>query len=247
MIEICNISTKIHDKMIIEDISFEIEDGQMIMLLGENGCGKTTLIKSLLGHLVPAKGTILADNKDIGQMTWRQKAAVFSYLPQIKSIVDDIRCWEVVISGRSRFMKCFQLPSIADKAKAIKIMEKFKIAHLAEKKISEISGGQLQLVYLCRSFVQEARCILMDEPCTYLDFYKQHLFLKQAQNMVKEGYSILLSIHDPQLALKYGDRIIFMHQGRIEAKLDKKDGNMSEKLKAIYQKIYPEQKIEIGG
>lgn len=247
MIEICNISTKINDKMIIEDISFSIEDGQMIMLLGENGCGKTTLIKSLLGHLLPVKGTILADNKDIGQMTWRQKAAVFAYLPQIKNLVNDIKCWEVVISGRSRFMKCFQLPSIADKARAIKIMEKFKIEALAEKKISEISGGQLQIVYLCRCFIQEARCVLMDEPCTYLDFYKQHLFLQQAQNMVKEGNSILMSIHDPHLALKYGDKIIFMHQGKIMAMLDKNLGNMKEELKELYQQIYPEQIIDIGG
>lgn len=247
MIEISNISTKIHDKMIIEDISFEIKDGQMIMLLGENGCGKTTLIKSLLGHLLLAEGMICADGKDIDQMTWRQKAEIFAYLPQIKNIVDDIKCWEVVISGRNRFMKFFQLPTIEDKAKAIRIMKKFKIEALAEKKISEISGGQLQIVYLCRCFIQEARCVLMDEPCTYLDFYKQHLFLQQAQIMVKEGYSILMSIHDPHLALKYGDKIIFMHQGKIMAKLDKNTGNMKEELKGLYQQIYPEQIIDIGG
>lgn len=247
MIEISNISTKIHDKMIIEDISFEIEYGQMIMLLGENGCGKTTLIKSLLGHLLLAEGMICADGKDIDQMTWRQKAEIFAYLPQIKNIVDDIKCWEVVISGRNRFMKFFQLPTIEDKAKAIRIMKKFKIEALAEKKISEISGGQLQIVYLCRCFIQEARCVLMDEPCTYLDFYKQHLFLQQAQIMVKEGYSILMSIHDPHLALKYGDKIIFMHQGKIMAKLDKNTGNMKEELKGLYQQIYPEQIIDIGG
>lgn len=247
MIEISNISTKIHDKMIIEDISFEIEDGQMIMLLGENGCGKTTLIKSLLGHLLLAEGMICADGKDIDQMTWRQKAEIFAYLPQIKNIVDDIKCWEVVISGRNRFMKFFQLPTIEDKAKAIRIMKKFKIEALAEKKISEISGGQLQIVYLCRCFIQDARCVLMDEPCTYLDFYKQHLFLQQAQIMVKEGYSILMSIHDPHLALKYGDKIIFMHQGKIMAKLDKNTGNMKEELKGLYQQIYPEQIIDIGG
>lgn len=233
--------------MIIEDVTFGIEDGQMIMLLGENGCGKTTLIKSLLGHLQPTNGKIFADGKDLSLMTWRQKAEVFAYLPQIKSLVNDISCWEVVISGRSRFMDCFQLPTIEDKAKAIKIMEKFKIEALAEKKINEISGGQLQIVYLCRSFIQEAKCILMDEPCTYLDFYKQHLFLQQAQDMVKEGYSILLSIHDPHLALRYGDRIIFMHQGKIMAKLDKKEENMAEKLKLLYQKIYPEHIIDIGG
>lgn len=247
MIEISNISTKIHDKMIIEDISFEIEYGQMIMLLGENGCGKTTLIKSLLGHLLLAEGMICADGKDIDQMTWRQKAEIFAYLPQIKNIVDDIKCWEVVISGRNRFMKFFQLPTIEDKAKAIRIMKKFKIEALAEKKISEISGGQLQIVYLCRCFIQEARCVLMDEPCTYLDFYKQHLFLQQAQIMVKEGYSILMSIHDPHLALKYGDKIIFMHQGKIMAKLDKNTGNMKEELKGLYHQIYPEQIIDIGG
>ncbi|MCI5773712.1 MAG: ABC transporter ATP-binding protein [Erysipelotrichaceae bacterium] len=246
MIKVDDISVKLRDKIIIDKIKFDIPSGQIIMLLGENGCGKTTLIKAMLGLYPLEKGKIMYEAQNLKNLTLKQKAAIFAYMPQIKDMVDNITCLEVVISGLSRHHSILHIPDHQDEILAKKIMADFGILELAQSRIDQISGGQLQMVYLCRSFIQDAKCILMDEPCTYLDFIKQHRFLKEVIKLKSLGKSVLLSIHDPALALKYGDQIVLMHQGKIKAIINK-DGDMAQKLQQLYQEIYPDQNIEIGG
>lgn len=238
MIEIKHVSIKRQQKQIVHDVSFTISPGRIFMLLGENGCGKTTLIKGMIHEYPLAEGRICYDGKDMNTMTLKQRAAIFSYIPQIKPIIANMLCKDVVVSGWNRHMQLFDIPDEQAYEQARKIMAKFKIDPLFDQTIDTISGGQLQLVYLCRAFLQDASCILMDEPCTYLDFMKQHLFLQHTKELAKQGYSVLLSIHDPQLALTYGDEILFMHQGTLIADLKKEKDDLPAQLRALYRKIY---------
>lgn len=238
MINVQHISIQLQEQTIVQDISFSIPPGKILMLLGENGCGKTTLIKGMIHELPLQKGTIDHQGNDFARMSRKERAALFSYIPQIKPVISNMYCKDIVVSGLNRHLTLFDIPKEKDYEQARTIMAKFQIESLFEEPIDTISGGQLQLVYLCRAFIQDAQCILMDEPCTYLDFMKQHLFLRYTKELTKHGHSVLLSIHDPQLALAYGDEILFMHQGKLIADIKKEEIDMAAQLEELYRTIY---------
>lgn len=238
MITVNDIRITLGDKTIVQDVSFQILQGKILMLLGENGCGKTTLIKGLLQEYPLAKGSVTFNGSNVQTLSYKQRAAVFSYIPQIKEMVDQMTCKDVIVSGLDRFLHFLQIPGPPEYAKAKQILQQFQIEEVFDQRIDQISGGQLQLVYLCRAFLQDASCILMDEPCTYLDFIKQHAFLEHTRNLTKQGHSVVISIHDPNLALAYGDEILFMHQGKLLADIKKEETDMRQALRDLYQKTY---------
>lgn len=238
MIQIQNLCVSLQGKEILHDISFDIMEGKIIMILGENGSGKTTLIKTLLHWFIQTDGKILYQGSDITKMNARARAAIFSYVPQIKEIVEDLKVEECIVSGCSRTLSIFSTPGGQDYARVDQLMELFHLRHLKGKRLNEISGGELQMTYLARAFLQDSEVMLLDEPCTYLDFRKQHLFLSETKKLRDTKKSILISIHDPNLALQYADEIILLHQGTLYAHLTKEQGNMQKVCCQIYNEVY---------
>lgn len=234
MIKLNNVSLTIKDNLILEQINLEIPKHKIIMLLGENGCGKTSLIKCLLQQM-HYDGTITYDDKDIKMMDIKTRSTIFSYIPQIKTLNDQMTCLDVVVSGVSNQLGLFGIPSKMMYEQAIKLMEALNIVHLKDKYLDEISGGQLQMVYIARCFMQNSDYILMDEPCTYLDYVKQHHFLQSVKDKVANKKSVLISIHDPKLAIDYADIIIIMHKGKIIKVMDTID---KQQIEDIYHHLY---------
>lgn len=238
MIDIKALNVSLQNKRILENITFTIPKGRIIMILGENGSGKTTLIKTLLNMFQADSGEIEYKGQNCKQMSEKQRAAVFSYVPQIKEIVEDMKIEECIVSGCSRNLSIFSTPKQSDYHKVEKIMELFKLTHLKGKRLHEISGGELQMTYVARAFLQDAKVMLMDEPCTYLDFQKQHMFLEETRKLKESDRSVFISIHDPNLALQYADEIIVMHKGKIFAHLKKEIHNMKKECCRLYNEIY---------
>lgn len=238
MINIEHLNVSLQGKQILHDICFAMQTGSIVMILGENGSGKTTLIKTLLHYFKQDSGTITYQKQDCNLMNEKQRAEIFSYVPQIKEIVEDMKVEECIVSGCSRKLSLFSTPKEKDYKQAYNIMKLFGLCHLQGKRLHEISGGELQMTYVARAFMQDAKWMLMDEPCTYLDYQKQHLFLKETQKLKEQNKSVLISIHDPNLALQYADEIVLMHEGKIYAHLKKGTHDMKKECCKLYNEIY---------
>lgn len=237
MIEISHLHVSLQNQVILKDISFTILPSRIVMVLGENGSGKTTLIKSLLCQL-PYDGSILVDEKNIKTLSEKQRAAVFSYVPQIKEMTQDMRAEDCILAGCSRHLSIFDVPKKEDIQRSESIMKQFHLEHLKGKALHEISGGELQMCYVARAFLQDGSVMLLDEPCTYLDYQRQHLFLQETKRLSALKKSVLISIHDPNLALQYADEILLMHQGRLVAHFEKEHHSMKEQLLKYYNELY---------
>ena len=183
-------------------------------------------------------GRIYVDDEEISNYTQKQRAAVFSYVPQIKNLVETITLEECVVSGRNRFFHNFAIPSMQDYQKAHELMEEMGILHLKDHLLSEVSGGELQLAYVARALIQDAKVLVMDEPCTYLDFQKQYMFLEKIVKLKEKNKTLLISIHDPNLALRYADEIIMMSKGRIEAMLSRDEDGFKLKCCELYNRLF---------
>lgn len=237
MIDIRHLAVQLSGNAILQEINFTICESKVIMVLGENGSGKTTLIKSLLCQL-PYSGAIWADNTDIQMLSEKQRAAIFSYVPQIKEVTQDMLVEDCILAGCTRRLSLFETPSKKDHQRSDAIMQRFHLEHLKGKALHEISGGELQMCYVARAFLQDGKVMLMDEPCTYLDYRRQHLFLQESKCLASRKKSVLISIHDPNLALQYADEILLMHEGRLVAHLNRETNDMQQQLLVYYNELY---------
>lgn len=237
MIDIQHVCVNLSNRRVLSDISFQIPQGRILMVLGENGSGKTTLIKSMLQQL-PYTGNILFQNQKLSDMQENKRAEIFSYVPQIKELAMDMRIEDCIVAGCTRQLSIFKVPTKKQYQQVDALIEKFHLSHIKGKRLDEISGGELQMVYVARAFLQDAHVMIMDEPCTYLDFKRQHLFLQETRRLCKEGKTILLTIHDPNLALQYGDEIILLHEGKLKAHLKKEQDDMEKECLRYYNELY---------
>lgn len=238
MMEVKNLCVSLQGKEILHSLSFSLQKGKIIMMLGENGSGKTTLIKTLLQMIPFQTGRICYQGQDIRQMNQKQRAQTFSYVPQVKEVVSDLRVEECIVSGCTRQLSLFATPNKQAYERVDDIMQLFHLEGLKGKRLHEISGGELQLTYLARAFLQDSAIMLMDEPCTYLDFRKQHLFLQETKKLKEANKSTLISIHDPNLAMQYGDEILLMHEGNLYAHLKKDEVDLKKTCCQLYNELY---------
>ncbi len=194
---------------VINDFSFNIPLGSNTALLGLNGTGKTTLLLLLLGYLEPGKGEIYL-RKDGQELTIKQMNGSIGYLSQSENIPFDYTARDFILLGRAPHIMKFSTPSTRDIEICGQIIDSLDLSALADSKLGEISGGELQRVRIARTLAQEPEIILMDEPMTHLDI-KNKKYLNGLINKLKEsGKTIIYSTHDPLDVLNYSDNCIIM-------------------------------------
>jgi iron complex transport system ATP-binding protein len=198
-------------------VTVEIRAGEVLCLLGPNGGGKTTLMKTLLGLLPAQEGSVRLDGEDIAQWSRKRLARIVGYVPQAHAAFFPFDVIDIVLMGRSAHIGLFAAPSRADRAVAERALATLGIPHLASRVYTEISGGERQLVLIARALAQEPRVLIMDEPTAALDFGNQVRVLGQIAALARSGMSVVFSTHDPDHVFLCGDRVALLHGGRLEA------------------------------
>lgn len=187
---------------VLKHVSLQLEHGDIMMLMGPNGCGKTTLMKLILRLLPAAPQPIMIQGRSQSDYSTAELARTIAYVPQMGGGMDcDYSVREFLLMGRAPHIGVFQLPSRLDYEIVERSAEECGIAELLEIPVRQLSGGQYQLVTIARTLVQEAELIIMDEPLSALDLRNQARMLKMLLRLRDRGNTVLLSTHDPNHAL----------------------------------------------
>ena len=212
MIEVNKLSFSYGNKKILNNISFKIFENDRLCIIGPNGSGKTTLLKSLC-NILDFQGWVFIDNKNIKDIEVYKTVA---FMSQISEIYFDYSVFDTVILGRySSFKdKIFSIPDKKDKEIVLECLEKLKIIHLKDKSINELSGGELQKVFLARVFAQNPKVILMDEPANHLDLNSQiELIYNLKEWASKDLRCIIAVMHDINNVFNFANKILLLDKG----------------------------------
>ncbi|MBQ6431670.1 MAG: ABC transporter ATP-binding protein [Oscillospiraceae bacterium] len=202
---------------VLHDISFFLEAGEFVSVLGPNGVGKSTLFRCILGSLPDYEGIITVDGRDVRALSRRERAKAVAYIPQIHRPTFGYSVLDTVLMGLSRQVRAFSQPKKEHIALAEDALRRVGAEHLKERDFSRLSGGEQQLVLIARAIAQQSHILVMDEPTSSLDYGNQFRILDLIRKLADEGYGVLLSTHDPQHALRYADTLLALHEGRIAA------------------------------
>jgi iron complex transport system ATP-binding protein len=200
--------------IIIDDIDLVIESGEAVTILGPNGCGKSTLIKTICNILQPKAGTVSIDGKDIKDMDGKELGRTIGYMPQSTTFFGNSMLYDYVLIGRRPYVEWSY--SKEDINIAADAMVKLGIDHLYDREVSTLSGGQLQRAALARTLTQDPKFYIFDEPTSALDLRNQLVTLKLMESIIKEkNVCMLMAMHDLNLALRYSDKVMVLKDGKI--------------------------------
>lgn len=200
---------------VLDDVSFNIEKGELVSLLGPNGCGKTTLLKTILGIMHPDSGKIFLEGVDISTMGSKSLARRVAYVPQVHNASFAYPVMDVVMMGRMPHNRFFGVFSRKDELAAMQAMEKIGILHLKDKSYTRISGGERQLTLIARALAQGAGIFILDEPLNGLDYGNQLKLLEQLHGLCQEGYTFIKSTHFPEHAFWVSDHVVMLKDGSV--------------------------------
>lgn len=202
----------------ITGINFSAETGEFLCIAGPNGCGKSTLLKSLI-NIQPYRGTIYIDGKEASSFKRKPLAAKAALLGQVNDIYFPYTVRSAVSLGRYAYTTIWQNSlSKNDNDIVSDILERLELTNISERLISELSGGQLQRVFLARALVQTPDILLLDEPTNHLDLKHQLELLDFLKIWVKDhNRTVIAVLHDLNLIQCYADKAIIMRAGKIAA------------------------------
>lgn len=219
---------------VLKGIDFSLEKGELVCVLGKNGAGKSTLFRCILGFLKGYRGDILIDGRERRQFTERELAKKVAYIPQSHHTVFSFSVLDMVTMGTTAALSPFESPGRKERERAERALTLLGIADLKNRCYGQISGGEQQLVLIARAIAQEAGILIMDEPCSNLDYGNQIRVMETLKGLAEKGYLILQSTHNPEHVFYFAHRVMVMLEGRIKA-----FGSPGEIMtKALLEEIY---------
>ena len=207
----------------------------MVGLIGPNGCGKSTIIRAL-SRIIPAQsGRIRLDGKDIGSIPRQDLARLLGVVPQMPLLPSASTAFEIVLMGRNPHLGLLQYEGPKEMAITWQAMEKTATQSLAWRRVSELSGGEIQCLLIARALAQVTKAILLDEPTANLDIGRQVEILDLIRNLcTSNNLAILATLHDLNLASQYCDRLVLIDKGRIIAEGTPAEVITPQNIKEVY-------------
>ena len=226
MLEVKNLYCGYNGEYIIKDVSFTVDRGENICIVGPNGCGKSTLLKAI-SNLIPFKGSVLLDGNDTKSLKRKDLAIKIALMTQSSNILFPYSIYDTVALGRYAHLNgVFSRLNKKDEERINNSLDKVGLLDIKDKLINELSGGQLQRVFLARAFAQDPDVILLDEPTNHLDLRYQIEMLDYLKVWAKENNKIVVAVlHDLNLVQNFGDKVLMLKDGVI-----KNNGNTREVL-----------------
>ena len=230
-LQVADIYFSYNSHPVLQDVSFSLDRGKIMCVLGVNGAGKSTLLKCLNRVLKPHSGSVLIDGEDLLCMDQNSVARRMGYVPQRHSETR-LTVFDVVLTGRKPHIRW----SITreDYALVEKIIRQIGIEHLSMRPVSDLSGGEIQKVVIARALAQSPEILLLDEPTSSLDLKNQLEVMVLIRRIVEsQGLSAVVAIHDLNTALRFADSFLFLKDRRIHAVSTKEDLT-SEMIRQVY-------------
>lgn len=235
MLEINNLYCGYDGIDVVKDVSIKVERGQNLSIVGPNGCGKTTMLKAI-ANLIEYKGNIKLQGEEIRGIKRKNLAKKVAFMTQSSEVYFPYTVYETVALGRYAHIEgAFSSLSKKDKEIVIDCIENVGLLEYKDRLINELSGGQLQRVYLARAFAQNPDIILLDEPTNHLDLKCQIEILQHINKWTKENNKTVIGVlHDLNLVQMFSEEVIMVQEGKVVASGKSKDVLEEEKLKEVY-------------
>ncbi|MGF0109592.1 ABC transporter ATP-binding protein [Clostridium sp. SGI.024] len=235
MLEVKNIYCGYNGEDVVKNVSFKVSRGENICIVGPNGCGKSTLLKAI-ANLLSFKGQILLDGKDTKLLKRKELATKVSLMTQSSNVLFPYSIYETVALGRYAHLNgVFSRLSKNDDEIINKSLDKVGILDIKDKLISELSGGQLQRVFLARAFAQDPDVIILDEPTNHLDLRYQIEILDYLKLWAKENNKIVVAVlHDLNLVQNFGDKVLMLKEGTLINNGETKEVLNGRDLEKVY-------------
>ena len=218
---------------VLQQVCLRVGKGEVVNVLGPNGCGKTTLLRAILGFLPVPPRTVFLCGRAQEEISRHELARIVAYVPQMHTGVFAYRVLDVVLMGRTARSPWLRF-SAQDVERAIHALEQIGMAEFARKSYLELSGGQRQLVLIARALCQECAALVMDEPVTGLDYGNQFRLLELIGELADSGPAIVLTTHHPEQAVYLGGRAVLLKDGRVVADGPVGSTVTAAQVKALY-------------
>ncbi|MDR2896525.1 MAG: ABC transporter ATP-binding protein [Propionibacteriaceae bacterium] len=206
-----------HGRPVLRGVDLTWGDGQLVCLLGANGAGKTTLFRCVLGLQTGYRGRVWLDDTDLAQRSPRDIARSIAYLPQTERSAFNYTVAQVALMGTYPLTSALIGPRPAQLARVRAALDQLGLTHLAERGFQELSGGERQSVLVARALAQSSGGLLLDEPTASLDFGNGWRLMTTARRLADEGRLVVVSTHDPTLALRFADHVTVLDEGQVLA------------------------------
>jgi iron complex transport system ATP-binding protein len=230
---------------VLKDLSLEIEPGTATAILGPNGVGKTTLLHIILGLLEPQGGQVWLDGRPQADYSRAELSRLVGLVLQAEHVPFDFSVLEYVLLGRSPYLGLLQLPGAEDYRVATAALERLDLLSLQHRPITELSGGERQMVMLARAIAQQPRILLLDEPTSHLDLSNTGRILEILRGLSEQGVTILFTTHDPEAAIFIARNLILMRAGQALASGPLETVLTAEQLTATYG--VPVRVVQVDG
>ena len=213
-----NVTLGYMQNVVVKGMTLEMNPGEMLGLVGPNGCGKSTIIRALSRVISPYSGSILLNGQDISRIPRRDLARLIGVVPQMPLLPSTFTTFEIVLMGRNPHLGLLQYEGPKDIDIAWQAMGKTSMQHLAQRRISELSGGEIQSVVIARVLAQQTQAILLDEPTANLDIGRQVEILDLIKGLCRrDKLTVVVALHDLNLAAQYCDRLVLIDNGRVHS------------------------------
>ncbi len=215
MIEVRDLSAAHGKQAVFNNLNVRVSEGDFVCLLGPNGCGKTTLLRTLLGLHPKTSGQVLLRGSDMAALSAKQQARLISYVPQYHRTAFGYPVIDMVLMGVMAAYSEWAVPTVVHKDLALAALTQMNIAHLKDRPYTELSGGQRQLVLIARALAQDTPYLFMDEPTNGLDYGNQIKLLERIRDLADHKRCIVMTTHHPEQAMMVANRVLTMQNGAL--------------------------------